>query len=93
MTHYGHQSTTNSQGSPKPALAVCREHDGIEQSALGVEMLKLLQRGARCESGVTAIEYGVIVALIIVAAIGAMRSVGERSAKPDPNITPATMSA
>lgn len=56
-------------------------------------MLEILKRSARCERGVTAIEYGAIVALIIVAAIGALRSIEEPSAQPDPNITPATLAA
>lgn len=56
-------------------------------------MFILLQRGVRCERGVTAIEYGAIVALIVVAAIGALRSVETPSASPDPNIAPATMAA
>ena len=38
--------------------------------------MKLFSRFAQDESGATAIEYGLIAALIAVAAIGAMSSVG-----------------
>ncbi len=39
-------------------------------------MTKLFARFAKDESGATAIEYGLIAALIAVAAIGAMTSLG-----------------
>ena len=39
-------------------------------------MTNLMQRFAQDESGATAIEYGLIAALIAVAAIGAMSAVG-----------------
>jgi len=39
-------------------------------------MLKLLRRLRKNESGATAIEYGLIAALIAVAAIGAMSALG-----------------
>ena len=38
--------------------------------------MKLFARFAKCESGATAIEYGLIAALIGVAIIGAVTSVG-----------------
>ena len=38
--------------------------------------LRLFSRVVKDESGVTAIEYGLIVALIAVAAIGGMQSLG-----------------
>ncbi|MFY0611306.1 MAG: Flp family type IVb pilin [Hyphomicrobiaceae bacterium] len=38
--------------------------------------MKLLNCFAKCESGATAIEYGLIAALIGVAIIGAMTNVG-----------------
>ena len=41
-------------------------------------MQSLLSRFVRDESGVTAIEYGLIAALIAVAAIGAMSGVGNK---------------
>ena len=40
-------------------------------------MTKLFARFAKDESGATTIEYGLIAALIAVAAIGAMTSLGE----------------
>jgi len=39
-------------------------------------MAKLVWRFAKCESGATAIEYGLIVALIAVVIIGAVTAVG-----------------
>jgi len=39
-------------------------------------MLKLLRRLRKNESGATAIEYGLIAALVAVAAIGAMTALG-----------------
>jgi len=39
--------------------------------------MKLFARFAKCESGATAIEYGLIAALIGVAIIGAVTSVGD----------------
>jgi pilus assembly protein Flp/PilA len=41
-------------------------------------MSKLFARFVKDESGATAIEYGLIAALIAVAAIGALRSVGTK---------------
>ena len=41
-------------------------------------MNKLISRFVRDESGATAIEYGLIAALIAVAAIGAMRGIGSK---------------
>lgn len=38
--------------------------------------MKFLSKFAKCESGATAIEYGLIAALIGVAIIGAVRAVG-----------------
>ena len=38
--------------------------------------MKLFARFAKCESGATAIEYGLIAALIAVAAITAMQTLG-----------------
>jgi pilus assembly protein Flp/PilA len=40
------------------------------------DMMTLLQRFAKNESGVTAIEYGLIAALIAVVIIGAVTTVG-----------------
>lgn len=40
-------------------------------------MKNLVARFVECESGATAIEYGLIAALISVAAIGAFSSVGD----------------
>ena len=39
--------------------------------------MKLFARFAKCESGATAIEYGLIAALIGVAIIGAVTTVGD----------------
>ncbi len=39
-------------------------------------MLKILKRFVRNEEGATAIEYGLIAALVAVAAIGALESMG-----------------
>jgi len=40
--------------------------------------MKFLAKFAKCESGATAIEYGLIAALIGVAIIGAVSSVGDQ---------------
>ena len=40
--------------------------------------MSLVERFARNESGATAIEYGLIAALIAVAAIGAMQGIGSK---------------
>jgi pilus assembly protein Flp/PilA len=44
-------------------------------------MKSLLQRFAQDESGATAIEYGLIAALVAVAAIGAMTALGTELGK------------
>ncbi|MEL6828675.1 MAG: Flp family type IVb pilin [Pseudomonadota bacterium] len=67
--------------------------DRIVQSNTGSIMLKYAVRTLRCDRGATAIEYGVIVALILVAMIGALRSAGEASSKAPSDIPPSTMQA
>jgi pilus assembly protein Flp/PilA len=42
-----------------------------------VEMLNMIKKFARDEEGVTAIEYGLIAALIAVVIIGSVRLVGQ----------------
>jgi pilus assembly protein Flp/PilA len=44
--------------------------------AQGIEMQKLIRQFLRNESGATAIEYGLIAALIAVVIIGAVSAVG-----------------
>jgi pilus assembly protein Flp/PilA len=46
---------------------------------VGPEMLELIRRITRCEKGATAVEYGLIVSLIVIAIVGSMRSFGEGS--------------
>jgi pilus assembly protein Flp/PilA len=41
-------------------------------------MTKLIQRFLRCESGATAIEYGLIASLIAVVAITTLKGVGSK---------------
>lgn len=53
----------------KPALSADRQYDG---------MMKLLVRFARDESAATAIEYGLIAALIAVVIISAVQLVGTK---------------
>lgn len=42
-------------------------------------MLELIQRITRCEQGATAVEYGLIVSLIVVAIMASLSSFGESS--------------
>jgi pilus assembly protein Flp/PilA len=52
------------------------------QSELGVtHMQSVLNRFVKCESGATAIEYGLIAALISVACIGVLQGVGSNLGK------------
>ena len=42
-------------------------------------MMKLLKRIGRCDFGGTAIEYGLIVSLVVIACIGALESVANET--------------
>ena len=42
-------------------------------------MMKLLKRIGRCDFGGTAIEYGLIVSLVVIACIGALESVADEN--------------
>jgi pilus assembly protein Flp/PilA len=42
-------------------------------------MLELIHRIARCEQGATAVEYGLIVSLIVIAIMGSLSSFGDSS--------------
>lgn len=63
------QSVPMEQIFVKPALSADRQYDG---------MMKLLVRFARDESAATAIEYGLIAALIAVVIISAVQLVGTK---------------
>ena len=52
-------------------LFCCKSHVGDQEMA---KLMKLLEN----EKGATAIEYGLIAALIAVAAIGAMQGIGNK---------------
>jgi pilus assembly protein Flp/PilA len=41
---------------------------------VGPEMLVLIRRITRCEQGATAVEYGLIVSLIVIAMIAALQN-------------------
>jgi pilus assembly protein Flp/PilA len=43
---------------------------------VGPEMLELIQRIKRCEQGATAVEYGLILSLIVIAMLAALQSTG-----------------
>ena len=59
-------------GARTSSQPYCASHKPIEETV----MLKIFKDFAQDESGATAIEYGLIAALISVAAIAAMTSVG-----------------
>ena len=46
---------------------------------VGPEMLELIHRITRCEQGATAVEYGLIVSLIVIAIMASLSSFGENS--------------
>jgi pilus assembly protein Flp/PilA len=52
-------------------------------------MFKIMKRFAKDESGATAIEYGLIAALIAVAAIAAMQGLGNQLTKTFDNVNTA----
>jgi pilus assembly protein Flp/PilA len=43
---------------------------------VGPEMLELVRRINRCEQGATAVEYGLILSLIVIAMLAALQSTG-----------------
>ena len=66
-------------------LCLCQAHvwfgaalgqNDLVKYRVGRVVMKLFARFAKCESGATAIEYGLIAALIGVAIIGAVTNVG-----------------
>jgi pilus assembly protein Flp/PilA len=59
----------------EPARGDWVPRHGIK-SLVGSSAMSLLLKFARCESGATAIEYGLIAALIAVACIGVITNVG-----------------
>jgi pilus assembly protein Flp/PilA len=46
---------------------------------VGPEMLELIRRIKRCENGATAVEYGLIVSLIVIAIVASMGQFGSSS--------------
>jgi pilus assembly protein Flp/PilA len=44
---------------------------------VGPEMLELIRRIKRCEQGATAVEYGLIAAMIVIAMMAALRSTAD----------------
>ena len=46
---------------------------------MGPEMLELIRRITRCEQGATAVEYGLIVSLIVIAIVASLGEFGEGS--------------
>jgi pilus assembly protein Flp/PilA len=46
---------------------------------VGPEMLELIRRITRCEQGATAVEYGLIVSLIVIAIVGSLGNFGQGS--------------
>ncbi len=46
---------------------------------MGPEMLELIRRITRCEQGATAVEYGLIVSLIVIAIVASMGNFGTSS--------------
>jgi pilus assembly protein Flp/PilA len=46
---------------------------------VGPEMLELIRRITRCEQGATAVEYGLIVSLIVIAIVASLGQFGEGS--------------
>ena len=46
---------------------------------MGPEMLVLIRRITRCEQGATAVEYGLIVSLIVIAIMASLSNFGEGS--------------
>jgi len=46
---------------------------------VGPEMLELIRRITRCEQGATAVEYGLIIAMIVIAIVGSLGNFGQGS--------------
>lgn len=46
---------------------------------MGPEMLELIRRITRCEQGATAVEYGLIVAMIVIVIVASLGNFGEGS--------------
>jgi pilus assembly protein Flp/PilA len=46
---------------------------------MGPGMLELIRRIEKCEQGATAVEYGLIVSLIVLAMLGSLGSVAEKT--------------
>lgn len=46
---------------------------------MGPNMLDLIRRITRCEQGATAVEYGLIVSLIVIAIVASLGEFGEGS--------------
>jgi pilus assembly protein Flp/PilA len=46
---------------------------------MGPKMLELIRRINRCEQGATAVEYGLIVSLIVIAIVASMGQFGSSS--------------
>jgi pilus assembly protein Flp/PilA len=47
------------------------------ENEVGPEMLELIRRIKRCEQGATAVEYGLIVSLIVIAMVSALKGVAD----------------
>lgn len=46
---------------------------------MGPEMLELIRRIRRCEQGATAVEYGLIIAMIVIAIVASLGNFGDGS--------------
>lgn len=46
---------------------------------MGPGMLELIRRIEKCEQGATAVEYGLIVSLIVLAMLGSLGNVAEKT--------------
>jgi pilus assembly protein Flp/PilA len=49
------------------------------EKEMGPEMLELIRRINRCEQGATAVEYGLIIAMIVIAIVGSLGNFGQGS--------------
>jgi pilus assembly protein Flp/PilA len=49
------------------------------EKEVGPEMLELIRRITRCEQGATAVEYGLIIAMIVIAIVGSLGNFGQGS--------------
>ena len=57
-----------------------RNHDCSQpEKEVGPEMLELIRRITRCEQGATAVEYGLIIAMIVIAIVGSLGNFGQGS--------------